>query len=161
MNVIDCALKMEEEARLHYEELAAAAPTPELRTLFSLLTAAEREHRHALEKIKEGVAAPETGFVALNEASCVFRALLSKRELLAGLKNDSDAYQHVIKEEQESVKLYEELAAKAEDGDTRNLLLMIAEEERRHLNIVENIYSFLESPKTYLAWGEFSNLREY
>jgi hypothetical protein len=38
---------------------------------------------------------------------------------------------------------------------------MIAEEERKQLNIVENIYSFVESPKTYLAWGEFSNLKEY
>jgi len=38
---------------------------------------------------------------------------------------------------------------------------MIADEERKHLNIVENIYSIVESAKTCLAWGEFSNLKEY
>jgi hypothetical protein len=37
----------------------------------------------------------------------------------------------------------------------------IAEEEKKHLNIIENIYSFVESPRTYLAWGEFSNLEAY
>jgi hypothetical protein len=37
----------------------------------------------------------------------------------------------------------------------------IAEEERHHLEVMENIYDFVESPRTYLAWGEFSNLREY
>ena len=45
--------------------------------------------------------------------------------------------------------------------ETRELLLMIAHEERKHLSIVENIYTFVESPKSYLAWGEFSNLKEY
>jgi rubrerythrin len=39
-------------------------------------------------------------------------------------------------------------------------LRRIAEEERRHLNIMENIFDFVESPKTFLAWGEFSNLNE-
>ena len=29
------------------------------------------------------------------------------------------------------------------------------------LNIVENIYDFVESPKTFLAWREFSNLKEF
>jgi rubrerythrin len=37
---------------------------------------------------------------------------------------------------------------------------MLAAEERRHLNMVENIYDFVEAPRSFLAWGEFSNLRE-
>ena len=63
--------------------------------------------------------------------------------------------------EEEGVRFYEELAAQAKDEGTREILLMIADEERKHLNIVQNIYSFVESPKTYLAWGEFSNLEEF
>ena len=39
-------------------------------------------------------------------------------------------------------------------------LLQLAEEERRHLEVVENIYAFMESPRTYLAWGEFANLEQ-
>jgi hypothetical protein len=38
---------------------------------------------------------------------------------------------------------------------------MIADDERKHLDIVKNIYTFVESPKNFLAWGEFSNLKEY
>ena len=37
---------------------------------------------------------------------------------------------------------------------------MLAEEERRHLNVVEHIYDFVEAPRTFLAWREFSNLQE-
>ncbi len=37
---------------------------------------------------------------------------------------------------------------------------MLAEDEKEHLSIVENIYEFVEKPRTFLAWGEFSNLKE-
>lgn len=39
-------------------------------------------------------------------------------------------------EEVEGVRFYEELVAQAKDEETREILLMIADEERKHLNIV-------------------------
>jgi hypothetical protein len=38
---------------------------------------------------------------------------------------------------------------------------MIANEERKQLSIVKNIYSFVESLKNFLASTEFSNLKDY
>ncbi len=161
MSVFDCAIKMEEEAKEYYEGLAKAAPVPELKNLFSLLAAAEQEHHDALEAMKGKIEPQKLSFAALEEAACVFSPLLEKRELMAQLKEDPDAYRHAVMKEEEGVRFYEELAAKAQDEEARKLLQMIVQEERRHLSIVENIYSFVESPKTYLAWGEFSNLAEY
>lgn len=161
MNIIDCALKMEEEAANHYTQLAAASSVEELRTIFGLLAAAEKEHHDILMGMLGDVDPAKAEFKALDEASCAFRPLLGKRDLMSELLRDPDGYQHVVKEEEQSIKFYEDLAAKAESEDARALLLKLAEEERRHLSIVENIYSFVENPKTYLAWGEFSNLKEY
>ncbi|WP_243688852.1 hypothetical protein [Geotalea toluenoxydans] len=42
MNIFDCAIKMEEEARINYEKLAAATPVSELKNLFTMLAAASR-----------------------------------------------------------------------------------------------------------------------
>jgi len=161
MNVFDCAIKMEEEAKKRYEVLAEAATVPELKNLFTILAAAEQEHHDALLALKGNVKPTKTQFKALQEAACAFQPLLSKRDLVAGLKNDSDAYQHVVKDEEKGIGLYVELAEQAKDEGVRGILLMLAEEERKHLSIVENIYSFVESPKNFLAWGEFSNLKEY
>ncbi|WP_246561215.1 ferritin family protein [Geobacter grbiciae] len=72
-----------------------------------------------------------------------------------------DAYQHIVKEEEKGVSFYEELATQAKDQGAREILLMIAAEERKHLSIGENIYAFVESPKNFLAWDEFSNLKDY
>lgn len=161
MNIFDCAIKKEEEARIYYEKLAAETVVPELKNLFAILAAAEQEHHDALVALKASTAPHKASFKALEEAACLFKPLLAKRDLMAELKDDPDAYKHVVKEEEEGVRFYEELAAKAEDEGVRAILLGIAAEERKHLSIVENIYSFVESPKNYLAWGEFGNLREY
>lgn len=161
MNIFDCAIKMEEEARKYYEKLAEATAVPELKNLFTMLAAAEQEHHDALVGIKGSVDSQKAEFKALKEAACLFKPLLAKRDLMAELKEDPDAYKQVIKEEEEGVKFYEDLAAQAKDEGVRKILLMIADEERKHLSIVENIYSFVESPKNFLAWGEFSNLKEY
>lgn len=161
MNVIECAIRMEEEASAHYAQLAAASPVEELRNIFGLLAAAEKEHHDKLTAMLGEVDPAKAEFTALDEAACVFKPLLGKRNLIEELRWDPDGYRHVISEEEKSVKFYEDLASRAEDADTRSILLKLADEERRHMNIVENIYSFVENPKTYLAWGEFSNLREY
>jgi rubrerythrin len=152
---------MEEEARVYYEKLVAATVVPELKNLFTLLAEAEEEHHDALVDMKRSVDPRKARFKALQEAACAFQPLLAKRDLMAELKEDLDAYKHVVKQEEESIKYYEELAVQAKDENIREILLMIAVEERKHLNIVENIYSFVESPKNFLAWGEFSNLEEY
>ncbi|RNC70109.1 MAG: ferritin [Desulfuromonadales bacterium] len=162
MNIFDCAIKMEEEAKAHYDKLATTATVPELKTLFGLLASAEKEHYDSLVRMRDkSAAAAAAEFTALNEAACAFKPLLGKCDLMAELKHDPDGYRFVVKEEEASIKFYEDLAAKAEDEGTRKLLLALAAEERRQLSIMENIYSFVESPHTYLAWGEFSNLKEF
>jgi len=161
MNIFDCAISMEEDASAYYRKLAEAVTIPEIKNLLSILAAAEEEHRDALVRMKENLDAQKGGFSVLKGASCAFRPLLGKRDVMEGLKDDPDAYKQVVRREEEDVRFYEELAAKAPSGEARSLLLKLADEERKHLSIVENIYAFVESPKTYLAWGEFSNLGEY
>jgi rubrerythrin len=161
MNVFDCAIKMEEEARIYYEKLADATTVPELKNLFTMLAAAEQEHHEALVELKDSIDPKKARFKALSEAACLFKPLLAKRDIMAELKEDHDAYQQVAKEEERAIRFYEDLAAQAKDEESREILLKIAAEERKHMNIVENIYSFVEEPKNYLAWGEFSNLKEF
>jgi len=161
MNIFDCAIRMEEDASTYYKKLAEKVNIPEIKNLLSILAAAEEEHRDALVKMRDKLALEKKGFAVLKDAACAFRPLLEKRDIMKSLKDDPDAYKQVVKREEEDVRFYEELSGKASDEESRALLLKIADEERKHLSIVENIYAYVESPKTYLAWGEFSNLEEY
>lgn len=161
MNIFDCAIKMEKDAVTFYEKLASVATVPELKNLFTLLAESEQEHHAALLKMQGMVDQPMATFKDLQEAECLFKPLLTQRDLMAELINEPDAYRQIVKEEENGVRFYEELAAQSKDEETRKVLLMMAAEERKHLSIVENIYHFVESPKNFLAWGEFSNLKEY
>ena len=157
MNVIACAIDRETAASARYEELAADAPRTELHELFTLLAAAEREHLQrlfALRKEMERLGAWEV-------AACPSKVLPGPETLASGTEVRSDGYVEVARAEEESIAFYERLAARAENPQLRRLGFELAAEERRHLQQIAHIYDFVEGPKTFLAWGEFANLREF
>ena len=159
MNVFDCAIKIEEETKAYYEGLEAEASDPEMKLLFSMLAASEDEHKKSLLKLKEGMSHDKARMDGLDIAACSYRPFLTQRELLEETDKDPDLYLYSIKREEQEIRFYEELANMAGDEPTRRSLLMLADEERRHLEMLENIYAFVEEPKSYLEWGEFSNLK--
>lgn len=161
MNFFDCAIKREEESVKYYEKLATLTVVPELKNLFTILAKSEKEHHDVLLEMKASIAPLKFQVNVLPDAECLFEPLLAKRDLMEELKEDPDAYRHVVKEEEEGIRFYEELAAQVKDEGTRETLLLIADEERKHLSIVEHIYFFVESPKYYLANAEFSNLKKF
>lgn len=160
MNVFDCAIKIEEEVKNYYQGLEAESIQPELKSLFSLLAASEEEHRVRLLRLKKSMDREMPDLDGLDHSACSFRPLLTQRELLEETGHDPDLYRFTVKEEEQEVKFYQELASMAENEAARRGLLMLAEEERRHLSVMENIYAFVEAPRTFLAWGEFGNRQD-
>lgn len=161
MNVFDFALKMEEDGRTFYRKLAAEATVPELKKIFSMLADAEQEHHDAIVAMKKGVPAEKADSKVLEKAKNVFQTLLERKQTLAILQGDPDGYRHAIRIAEEGIKLYEEMAGKETNPVAAKILVMLAEEERAHLDIMENIYDFAEGPQTFLSWGEFSNRKEF
>jgi rubrerythrin len=97
----------------------------------------------------------------LEEAKNVFEDLATDKSALVQLKDDLAGYQHAMKLEADSFRLYEEAASKESDPRIKALVLKIASEEQKHFNILQNIFDFVNAPNQYLAWGEFSNLGEF
>ncbi len=160
MNILECAIKMEHEARDHYRKLEQKVSQPELKQLFALLAAAEEEHGDAILKITSSLDTATVDFHALGDTSCIFKPLLDMKNLSAELADNQDAYRHIINEEKESVRFYEDMLDKTDDKQTLNIFKRLLKEEQKHLSIVEAIYYFVESPKTFLASAEFSNLKQ-
>lgn len=160
MNVFDFAIQMEEDGRIFYEKLAAEARVPELKAIFSLLAEEEREHGELFKAMKSGEDPVKVDSKVLQKTKNAFRKFLRKKGSFDILKGDPDGYRHLIRAEEDCIRLYEDMANREKNEHVAGLMLKIAEEERNHLAIMKNIYDFVETPKTFLAWGEFSNLRE-
>ena len=160
MNILECTIKMKRETRAHYERLSEAVTEKELKSLFSLLASAEDEHIEKLMQLEGAMNKANASAVNTFEDSvCVFSPHIDPRHLAEALSNDPDAYRHVVLEEEEAIEFFDQLKNQADSEQMKRVCQALADKEREHLTMLENIYFFIEEPRTYLEWGEFSNLK--
>ena len=160
MNILECTIKMKKETQAHYGRLAEAVADVELKRLFTMLAAAEEEHIDKLIALKASMnemKAPD--FNPLDESVCVFNPHIDPRHLADVLRHDPDIYRHVVHDEEETIEFFDQLKDQAENEQMKRMCQALADKEREHLTMLENIYFFVEEPRTYLEWGEFSNLK--
>lgn len=161
MNIFDFAMKMELDGKAYYQKLAAETADSGLQTIFTSLAADEQKHYDVVLALKTGTNLQMADSPVLDRAKNVFAALLADKDIVNSLKKSLDGYQHARKLEADSVRLYEDMAKQESNPETVQLLLRIAAEEQKHFNILDNLYEYILAPQNYLAWAEFSNLKEY
>jgi rubrerythrin len=160
MNTLEFALKMEMDGKAYYEQLASETTVAGLKTIFANLAADEQKHYDTVKMMCDEVTAVMPDSTALENAKNIFQDLIRDKAGVEGLKKSLDGYQHAMQVEAVSVKFYEEMAAKETSPANKQLLLTIAGEEKKHFNIMDNLYDYTLAPQNFLAWGEFSNLKE-
>ncbi|MDA8413784.1 MAG: ferritin family protein [Desulfobacteraceae bacterium] len=158
MNIFDFAEKMELDGKKYYEKLAAETPVAGLATIFTRLAEDEQKHYDVIQGLRAGVSGNMPDSTVLEDSKNLFQDLMKDKTVLGGMKKDLDGYLHAVKIEEDSVRFYEDAARKESSPETSALLLRIAAEEKKHLNIMENLYDFVLKPEYFLAWREFSNL---
>jgi rubrerythrin len=160
MDIFEFALKMELDGKAYYEKLAAETSDTGLKAIFTTLAADEQKHHETIQAIKSGSSWVMKESVVLESAKNLFEILKSDQTIADGMKKSLDGYQFARKIEAASVKFYENAAKKESNATIRQLLLRIAEEEKGHYNILDNLYDFTLAPRYFLAWREFSNIKE-
>jgi rubrerythrin len=164
MNVFDFAMKMETDGKAYYEKLAAGTAIQGLRNIFTMLAGEEQKHYDIFASLKAGSTPVLAETNVLEEAKSIFMGYVAeeKFEKRAVTSNDIEleAYEHAMKIEDDSVRFYLDMAKKEKDEGVRSIMLRVAEEERKHYNIMENIYDFVLKPHYFLQWREFTNLTE-
>ena len=127
--ILEFAIEREISASEFYMEVAEQVEKAEVRELFRELAKVELEHKAALELelMKEGLVAKTDGRISAIEAGDY---------LVAGEVREDMDYKDVLvlgmQKEKASFRLYIDLSSLVEDGQQREILLEIAEEEARH-----------------------------
>ena len=160
MKVLDFAMQLEADGKEYYEKLAAGTDSQELKKLFSLLAEAEQAHYDALLARKNEKNSDPIDSQILEQAKNIFQRLMERKESIGpgALKVDAVGYRHAIRAEEQSIGFYLDAAELEQSPELRDLWRALAAEEKLHLNIIENIYEFVESPKYFQEWREFGNL---
>jgi rubrerythrin len=161
MDAIEFMARFEEDGLHFFETLSAESIDAERKELFELLADNQKRHLGSLEKLKQNLHGIETDTMLVGRAEVVvngFRRTLCSHDLPKEFKQDADAFDHIVKAEEEVIELLDGMAKAEREENTRELLALLAEEEKQHLSRMENIYEFIEAPRSFLEWGEFSNL---
>ena len=160
MNIFEFAMKMELDGKAYYEKLASETSDNGLKAIFTGLAAGELKHFETIQAIKAGSNWVMKESAVLASAKNLFEQLISNKTNADGLKKSLDGYQYARKIEADSVTFYEDAASKESNATARQLLSRIAGEEREHYTILDNLYDYTLAPQNFLAWAEFSNIKE-
>lgn len=134
--VIDFAIKREEEAVAFYHELQKIALFAEKKSFLKELETMERGHIALLEQIRKGeikkTEIPEIQDIHISDY------------IVESKPTKQMSYQDILiiamKREEKSLKLYTSLAERSPDPDRKNLFQKIASEEAKHKRYFEEIY---------------------
>jgi len=151
---------MELDGKAYYEKLAAETAASGLKNIFTGLAADEQKHYEIIMSMKTGINLKMDDSTVLEKAKNIFAELTADKNIAGTLKSSLDGYRHARKIEADSVRLYEDMAKQEDNPEAVQLLLKIANEEKKHFNILDNLYDYVLAPQNFLAWGEFGNLKE-
>ncbi|MBN2533519.1 MAG: ferritin family protein [Spirochaetales bacterium] len=126
--ILDFAIKREEEARQFYTELAEKVEHPEMKKVFEDFAKEEQGHKKKLELVKKGeYRIPEIkDIMDMKIADYVVDA-----EVQPNLEYQ-DALILAMKKEKASFKLYNDLSKATDNLEVSTLFLLLAKEEARH-----------------------------
>lgn len=165
MNIIEFAMKMERDGQAFYEKAAAAAPQPELKEIFLYLAREEERHFAFFKNMHEGdtkAAIKVLGSNTLAKTKNVFVHLIEENGGDVTFGADvRKAWTEALKIEEKAVKLYSEEAKKEKDPERKELLERIAEEERSHVYLIDNMLSFMSDPQTFADSQNFKNFKSW
>jgi|UniRef100_A0A7V3VSK4 rubrerythrin len=160
MNAIDYALKMELDGKALYEQQAKNSTDPRLKQLFSMLARDEQRHYEIIEGFKKS-SYDYKGTDTFKTTKNMFSEMLDKKQTFKVETNVFDAYRQAIEMEKKSVELYLSESTKSKNAQEKSVLLKLAEEEKKHQTILENLTEFVRKGEEWVESAEFTHLDEF
>jgi rubrerythrin len=160
MDIFEYAMKMEKDGEDYYRQLAQRTNNKGLKTILTMLADEEVKHYNTIEKMKtEKPRMVETKI--LTDAKNVFIQIKDSEEEFGFDINQTELYKKAQDIEKKSQDFYMEKANEVEQEYQKEIFLKLAEEEKKHYFLLENIIQFISRPETWLENAEWYHLEEY
>jgi rubrerythrin len=158
MEILDFAMQMEKDGEEFYRGLAGDCPDKGLKAIFTMMAEAEAEHYRTLAQIKEGATPPAEEDTLLDGIRNIFVDMGSKGGTFNFSDSQIDVYKKALDIEKRAEQFFLDKLGEATDEKQRTLLKSLADEERDHVRIIENILEFVSRPSEWLENAEWSGL---
>lgn len=146
MALIDTAINREEDAYVFYMDLRKRAADTAVKDTLEYIAAEEKKHRAFLVGYRDGDF--DTQSLRLSEVTYYKIAEYQQEPEITEKMSSADVYLVASHRELRSHKFYTELANLHADGEARSMLLKMANEELKHKEKMEYLYSNAAFPQT-------------
>ncbi len=166
MEILEFAMKMERDGKAFYEQAASKAGRPELKKIFTTLAEEELRHFKIFKNLKEGMhSEAKTIFDQRGQTISIAKNLFQQLTEEGKTTLYGDDVKAVWKEareiEEKSEKMYREEADKETDATRKELWNKIADEEKNHIYLVDNMISFMNDPQGFAASADFKHFMSW
>jgi rubrerythrin len=162
MNIYKYAMKMEKDSENYYSELANKTDDVGLQNILKMLANDEVKHYNIIEKMmKTDVNAELAETDILKNAKNIFVKIKGKNLVFDFGLLQVDFYRKAQEFEEKSYKFYLEMSDKVKIESQRKIFLKLAEEEKKHMFLLENLVEFVSRPETWIENAEFNHLDDY
>jgi len=161
MTIYEFGMQMEKDGEMYYRELAQKTEDIGLQHILTLLAEDEVKHYAILESFKNEDKREFIETKILADARNVFQRLKEEAEEWHPREDQLDLYKKAQGLEQQSSDFYLSKANEVAEVYQREIFLKLAEEEKKHYFLLENMIEFISRPKTWIENAEFHHLDEY
>ncbi|MBE0495523.1 MAG: ferritin family protein [Campylobacterales bacterium] len=161
MNVYEYAMKVEKEGEKYYRDLAQKTEDMGLKQVLTMLADEEVKHYATFEAMLGRAPLPSTPSVDIFKgAKTIFQKMKATNPTAVFTKEQVDFYTHALALEEKSYAFYIEKAELLEDAEEKAAFLRIAEEEKQHATLLENLIEYITYPERWIEDAEFNRLSE-
>ena len=161
MDIFEFAMEKEKFSEEYYRDLAHRANHTGVKNILTMLADEEVKHYQTVERMRTETPEKVTDVPILDRAKEVFDKMRVSPKKFDFLVSEVELYRKACQIEEQSKKFYLEQAEAAQDPGQARIFRMLAQEEAKHLFLVENIYSFVSKPESFLENAEMYHFDDY
>lgn len=159
MNVYEYAMKVEKDGEQYYRELADKTSDVGLKSILNMLADEEVKHYVVFDKMNKKQIIPTQPQVdVFTCAKTIFEKMREENQSTTFSDDQIDFYKSALRSEENSYKFYIEKALMLEDEEQKAIFMRIAEEERQHMVLLENLVEYISFPQRWLENAEFNHM---
>ncbi len=144
-----------------YKKQAESNKDNSLKVVFDMLAKEEENHSRILSANADKLTIPLEESHILNESQLIFKNLEPVKSDIHKTPTQLELYRYALDKEEESVKLYRDLYAKATTDEVKTVFSYLIKQEETHCIIIGELVKLVSRPEEWVESPEFGLREEY
>jgi rubrerythrin len=161
MDIFQFAMEKEKFSEDYYRQLAEKTEHKGLKNIFNMLAGEESKHYKIVEQMSRNIAPKVIETPILGNAKEIFEKMRESAEKFSLDISELELYQKARDIEKESRRFYLEKSQQVEDACQKEIFKKLANEEQKHLVLLEKICDFVARPAWFLENAEMYRFDDY